>query len=98
MRPRQKIKKRGFQPAESKGLDEEEDIDDIPTSPIRSNEKCRMSTYNMPYQRASTFELDAYKNRGIPQPKKHTSSACHGFVNLCGYMGVGKLGTGTGHV
>jgi len=40
MRPRQKIKKRGFQPAESKGLDEEDDIDDIPTSPIRSDEKC----------------------------------------------------------
>jgi len=57
-----------------------------------------MSTYNMPYQRASTFGLDAYKDRGTPQPKKHISSACHGFVNPCGYMGVGKPGTGTGHV
>jgi len=57
--------------------DEEEDIDDIPTSPIRSDRKHRMSMYNMPYQRASTFELDAYKDRGTPQPTKHTR-AIHG--------------------
>jgi len=30
-----------------------------------------MSTYNMPYLRASTYELDAYKDRGTPQPRKH---------------------------
>jgi len=35
--------------------DEEEDIDDIPTSPIRSDGKRRMSMYNVPYQRASMF-------------------------------------------
>ena len=28
--------------------------------------------YNVPYQRASTFELDTYKDRGTPQPMKHT--------------------------
>jgi len=47
-------------------------VDNIPTSPIRSDRKTQMSTYNVPYQRASTFELDTYKDRGTPQPMKHT--------------------------
>jgi len=62
--------------------DEEEDVDNIPTSPIRSDRKCQMSTYNVPYQRASTFELDAYKDRGTPQPTKHTRAIHEKYCQL----------------
>jgi len=36
----------------------------------------------MPYQRASTFELDAYKDRGTPQPTKHTRAIHEKYCQL----------------
>jgi len=62
--------------------DEEEDVDNIPTSPIRSNRKCQMGMYNVPYQRASMFELDAYKDRGTPQPTKNTRAIHEKYCQL----------------
>jgi len=47
-------------------------MDEVPPSPVGSRGKLRMSMYNMLYLRASTYELDAYKDRGTPQPMKHT--------------------------
>jgi len=46
--------------------DKEEDVDKVPPSPVGSGGKLQMSTYNVPYLRASTYELDAYKDRGTP--------------------------------
>ena len=41
--------------------DEEEDVDKVPPSPVGSRGKIWMSMYNVPYLRASMYELDAYK-------------------------------------
>jgi len=62
--------------------DEEEDVDNIPTSPIGSDRKLQMSTYNVPYQKASMYELDAYKDRGTPQPTKHTMAIHEKYCQL----------------
>jgi len=43
----------------------------VPPSPVGSRGKLWMSMYNVLYLRASTYELDAYKDRGTPQPMKH---------------------------
>jgi len=51
--------------------DEEEDVNKVPPSPVGSGGKLQMSMYNMLYLKASTYELDAYKDRGTPQPTKH---------------------------
>jgi len=41
-----------------------------------------MSTYNVLYLRASTYELDAYKDRGTPQPTKHTRAIYKKYCQL----------------
>jgi len=41
-----------------------------------------MSTYNVPYERASTYELDAYKDRETPQPTKHTMEIHEKYCQL----------------
>ena len=51
--------------------DKEEEVDKVPPSPVGSRGKLQMSMYNVLYLRASTYELDAYKDRGTPQPMKH---------------------------
>ena len=51
--------------------DQEEDVDKIPPSLVGSRGKLWMSIYNVPYLRASMYELDASKDRGTPQPMKH---------------------------
>jgi len=63
-------------------MDKEEDVDNIPTSPIESDRKLQMSMYNVPYQRASMYELDAYKGRGTPQPIKHTMAIHEKYCQL----------------
>jgi len=62
--------------------DEEEDVDEVPSSPVESRGKLWMSMYNMPYLRASTYELDAYKDRGTPQPMKHTRAIHKKYCQL----------------
>ena len=64
----EEISEEEIEPAE----DKEEDVDKIPPSPVESGGKLQMSMYNVPYLRASTYELDAYEDRGTPQPMKHT--------------------------
>ena len=63
-------------------ISEEEDVDNIPTLPIGSDRKVQISTYNVPYQRASTYELDAYKNRGTHQSTKHTMAIHEKYCQL----------------
>ena len=63
-------------------MDEEEDVDNIPTPPIGSDRRLQMSTYNVPYQRASMYELDAYKDRGTPQPMKYTMAIHEKYCQL----------------
>jgi len=119
MRPGQKIKNKGFQPAGSKGWsngkimgrqtpkgdqelidnsssydeeiseeeikppgDEEEDVDEVPPSPVGSGGKLQMSMYNVPYLRVSTYELEAYKDRGTPQPTKHMRAIHQKYCQL----------------
>ena len=41
-----------------------------------------MSTYNVLYLRASVYELDAYKDRGTPQPTKHTREIHEKYCQL----------------
>jgi len=120
MRPGQKMKNKGFQPAESKGwsnekiimgrrtpkgdqelindsssydkeiseeeieppADKEKDMDEVPPSPVGSRGKLQMSTYNVPYLRASMYELDAYKGRGTLQPTKHTRAIYEKYCQL----------------
>ena len=49
----------------------------------------------MPYQRASTYELDAYKDRGTPQPTKHTMKIHEKYCQLIDRH-IGKsTGSGT---
>ena len=62
--------------------DEEEDMDKVPPSPVGSGGKLWMSMYNMPYLRASMYELDAYKDRGTPQPTKHTRAIHEKYCQL----------------
>jgi len=62
--------------------DEEEDVDEAPTSPVGSRGKLQMSTYNMPYLRASMYELDTYKDRGTPQPTKHMRAIHEKYCQL----------------
>ena len=47
----EEISKEEIEPPE----DEEEDMDKVPTSPVGSGGKPWMSTYNVPYLRASTY-------------------------------------------
>jgi len=62
--------------------DEEEDVDKVPPSPVGSGGKFRMSMYNVLYLRASTYELDVYKDRGTPQPTKHTRAIHEKYCQL----------------
>jgi len=62
--------------------DEEEDMDEVPPSSVGSGGKLQMSTYNMLYLRASMYELDAYKDRGTPQPTKHTRAIHKKYCQL----------------
>ena len=62
--------------------DEEEDVDKVPPSSVGSGGKLQMSTYNMLYLRASTYELDAYKDRGTPQPMKHMRAIHEKYCQL----------------
>jgi len=39
--------------------DEEEDMDEVPPSPVGSGGKLRMSTCNMPYLRASMYQIQS---------------------------------------
>jgi len=47
-------------------------MDKVPPSPVGSGGKLQISMYNVPYLRASMYELDTYKDRRTPQPMKHT--------------------------
>ena len=62
--------------------DKEEDVDEVPCSPVGNGGKLWMSMYNVPYLRASTYELDAYKDRGTPQPTKHTRAIHEKYCQL----------------
>ena len=62
--------------------EEEEDMGEVPPSPVGSGGKLRMSTYNVPYLRASTDELDIYKDRETPQPMKHTRAIHEKYCQL----------------
>jgi len=62
--------------------DEEEDVDEVPPSPVGRGGKLWMSMYNVLYLRASTYELDAYKGRGTPQPTKHTRAIHEKYCQL----------------
>jgi len=62
--------------------DEEEDVDKVPPSPVGSGGELWMSTYNVLYLRASVYELDAYKDRGTPQPMKHTRAIHEKYCQL----------------
>jgi len=62
--------------------DEEDDVEELPPMSIKEREKTQMSMYNVPYQRASTFELDAYKDRETPQSMKHTKAIHEKYCQL----------------
>jgi len=62
--------------------DEEGDVDKVPPSPVGSGGKLQMSTYNVLYLRASMYELDTYKDRGTPQPMKHTRAIHKTYCQL----------------
>ena len=57
-------------------LDEEEDVVDMPPSKARAHSMsakhgCHGGMSNVPAQRALIGELDAYRDKGAPQPTKH---------------------------
>jgi len=69
------------------GIFPTEDMEELPSTPIQvrntsTKGMLQMSMYNMPYQRASTYELVAYKDRGTPQPTKHTKAIHEKYCQL----------------
>jgi len=57
-------------------------MDEAPTSPVGSRGKLQISMYNVLYLRASTYELDTYKDRGTPQPTKHMRAIHEKYCQL----------------
>ena len=64
--------------------DEEEDVVDMPPSKPRARitsakHGCHGGTSNVPAQRALIGELDAYRDKGAPQPTKHLWAIHDGY-------------------
>ena len=64
--------------------DEEEDVVDMPPSKPRAHitsakHGCHGGTSNVPAQWALIGELDAYRDKGAPQPTKHLWAIHNGY-------------------
>jgi len=62
--------------------DEEEDVDEVPSLSSRKQRKTLDEHVQHAISRASMYELDAYKDRGTPQPMKHTRAIHKKYCQL----------------